>query len=134
MVPPFSVLLPSGMKMMTGCSALAVNSSDTASLRLQSLRAASMTATCMPRQIPSMGIFLVRAQLAALIMPSVAREPKPPGIRMPSAVQTSCQALWYFVGSASCVDSSRCSESTHLMWRAFWHLMAECSSALVTER
>ena len=42
-------------------------------------RAASITAICMPKQIPRYGILFSRAYLAALILPSVPRSPKPPG-------------------------------------------------------
>ena len=49
-------------------------------------RANSLTATCMPRQMPRYGIPCSRAICAAWILPSQPRPPKPPGIRIPSAL------------------------------------------------
>jgi hypothetical protein len=60
----------------------------------QTLRAYSMTATWKPRQMPRNGTRFDRAHAAALIMPSVPRLPKPPGMRMPVAEQTECHASW----------------------------------------
>ena len=47
------------------------------------LRAASITAICMPKQMPKNGTLRSRANLTAWILPSVPRSPKPPGTRMP---------------------------------------------------
>src|SRR3982750_824274 len=47
-------------------------------------RANSETAICIPRQMPRYGTPRSRANLAARILPSTPRMPKPPGIRMPS--------------------------------------------------
>ena len=46
-------------------------------------RAASMQAICMPKQMPKYGTLRSRANLAARILPSEPRSPKPPGTRMP---------------------------------------------------
>ena len=47
------------------------------------LRAASITAICMPKQMPKYGTLRSRANCAARILPSAPRSPKPPGTRMP---------------------------------------------------
>ena len=47
------------------------------------LRAASITAICMPKQMPKYGTSRSRANCAARILPSAPRWPKPPGTRMP---------------------------------------------------
>ena len=47
------------------------------------LRAASITAICMPKQMPKYGTWRSRANCAARILPSAPRWPKPPGTRMP---------------------------------------------------
>ena len=47
------------------------------------LRAASITAICMPKQMPKYGTLRSRAKVAAWILPSVPRSPNPPGTRMP---------------------------------------------------
>lgn len=46
----------SGMRSMTGCSELLVNSAEFASAQPTTLRANSMTAICIPRQMPKYGI------------------------------------------------------------------------------
>ena len=53
----------------------------------------SMTANCMPGQIPRYGVLFSRAHFAAWIILSVTRMPKPPSVRVPSVVKTSCHAL-----------------------------------------
>ena len=52
-------------------------------------RANSLTATCIPRQTPRYGMPDSRASLAAAILPSNPRPPKPPGIRIPSTSRSS---------------------------------------------
>ena len=47
------------------------------------LRAASMQAICMPKQMPKYGTSFKRAKRAAWILPAEPRSPKPPGTRMP---------------------------------------------------
>src|SRR5207302_1861118 len=54
-----------------------------ASGRLARWRAASITAICMPKQMPKYGTCRSRAKRAASILPSAPRSPKPPGTRMP---------------------------------------------------
>lgn len=54
-------------------------------------RANSITAICIPRQIPRKGIFFSRAYFAARIFPSTPLSPNPPGTRTPSA--PCCQRL-----------------------------------------
>jgi hypothetical protein len=52
MVPPLCVVEPSGMKTTTGVGVAASNSAELASARPSTLRANSITAICMPRQMP----------------------------------------------------------------------------------
>ena len=55
-------------------------------------RAASITAICMPKQMPKYGTLRSRAKRAASILPSVPRSPKPPGTRMPCTPSRCCTA------------------------------------------
>jgi hypothetical protein len=68
----------SGMKTITLCAAEGLNSAllapDSPSLE----RAYSITAHCMPRQMPKKGLRASRAYLIAWILPSTPRSPKPP--------------------------------------------------------
>ncbi len=50
------------------------------------LRANSITAACIPRHIPKNGILFSLAYLTAQILPSMPRDPNPPGTSMPSAI------------------------------------------------
>lgn len=86
-VPPRVLLSISGMWMTTGSGVTASNSTEAAFGMLQIFRANSMTAICMPKQIPRYGVLFLRAQLAALIIPSVPRLPNPPGTKTPSDLQ-----------------------------------------------
>ena len=52
-------------------------------------RAASITAICMPKQMPRNGTLRSRAKRTASILPAVPRSPKPPGTRMP-CTPSSC--------------------------------------------
>lgn len=52
MVPPLCVVEPSGMNTTTGAGVAASNSAELASARPSTLRANSITAICMPRQMP----------------------------------------------------------------------------------
>ena len=67
-----------------GCGDLGAISVECASLRPQTLRANSITATCMPRQMPRYGMRFSRAYWIAWILPSMPRSPKPPGTRIAS--------------------------------------------------
>ena len=65
----------------TGSSA-GPNSVELALGKPARFRAASITAICMPKQMPKYGILRSRANRAASILPSDPRSPKPPGTRM----------------------------------------------------
>ena len=66
------------------CSASALNSVLLALFKLATFLANSITANCMPKQMPKYGILFSRAYFIALIFPSVPRTPKPPGIKIAS--------------------------------------------------
>src|SRR3954447_26666531 len=86
MVPPMSATsFCSGRRSITGYGVSGSNSVEFAPSMPTMWRAKSATAICMPRQMPRKGIFCSRAIRAAVILPSMPRTPKPPGIRMPSA-------------------------------------------------
>ena len=94
MVPPLAVTPTwSGMRAMTGWRVVWENSPDWASAMPQTCRAVSITAICIPRQIPKKGMFCSRAYRMAEIIPSIPRSPKPPGTRMPSAPASISAAL-----------------------------------------
>ena len=67
------------------------------------MRAASITAICMPKQMPKNGTLRSRANFTAWILPSVPRSPKPPGTRMP----------WTFSRWETASSRSKISESIH---------------------
>ena len=113
MVPPKSdsslrtSVLPSAfchsvIKPTTGCGQVRSNSEEFAWLMPATWRANSMSATCIPKQIPKYGILFSRAYLAVRILPSTPREPKPPGTKIPSKpfkistplVSTSCESMY----------------------------------------
>ncbi|KAI9588781.1 hypothetical protein GQX74_004626 [Glossina fuscipes] len=50
----------------------------------KTLRANSITAACSPMQMPSKGLLFSRHHLQAIILPSMPREPNPPGTTTPS--------------------------------------------------
>jgi hypothetical protein len=75
----------SGMNTTQGLLVSGSNSVLLASCRPRIDRANSMTAICIPRQIPRNGILFSRAYLAARIFPSTPLSPNPPGTRTPSA-------------------------------------------------
>ncbi|KAJ0853375.1 hypothetical protein HanRHA438_Chr14g0650461 [Helianthus annuus] len=78
--------------MTQGCLVSGSNSVLFAFLRPRTDRAYSITAICIPRQIPRYGTLFSRAYLAAIIFPSTPRSPKPPGTTTASAAYT----LTYF--------------------------------------
>lgn len=101
-------------------------------------------------------MFFSRAHLAAAIMPSVPRRPKPPGTRMPLrrfdarqpharnqdegeekgahlAVQTACHAAWNSCGRSCCASASRSEASTQVIWSLRPHCIDACSSDLTTD-
>ena len=73
MVPPSVVRSISGMKMTTGSVVRSSSSMDAALGIPQTFLANSITAICMPKQIPRYGVLFLRAHWAAAIMPSVPR-------------------------------------------------------------
>ena len=84
-MPPISSTFTRSRSLkMIGYGVSTLNSVESASFKSQPLRANSMQAVCMPRQIPKYGTFFSRAYRIAISMPSIPRFPKPPGTRMPS--------------------------------------------------
>lgn len=73
----------------TGCAVVASNSALPASVSAPSVRAASMTMHCSPRQMPSSGTRFSRACRTAPSLPSIPRTPNPPGTRTPSTPSSS---------------------------------------------
>ncbi|VDO13769.1 unnamed protein product [Brugia timori] len=63
------------------------NSVELAPLIPQTFRANSITAHCIPRQIPKNGILFSRAYLHTAIFPSTPRPPNPPGTTIPLKLQ-----------------------------------------------
>ena len=59
------------------------NSVVLAFLIFKTLRANSITANCIPKQIPKKGNLFNLAYSIAFILPSAPRIPKPPGIKIP---------------------------------------------------
>jgi len=88
------------------------NSSDVISLSLSIARANSIVIICIPRHRPRYGMFFSRAYRAAVILPSIPREPNPPGIRIPSADFRDFHVFSSFFSSFSVFiqrrSSSRC--------------------------
>mmetsp|Transcript_3181 Transcript_3181/g.11503 ORF Transcript_3181/g.11503 Transcript_3181/m.11503 type:complete len:327 (+) Transcript_3181:525-1505(+) len=110
------------------------NSALFASFSPTTLRAYSMTASCMPRQMPKYGIRCSRAYLAARIFPSTPRSPNPPGTRMPSARFSLAQASSYVrasLRSCSGWSSSAATQIRSSLWPA---ATAACSRALRMDR
>ena len=103
------------MSATTGFCVSGSNSVLFASARPATSRANSITASCMPRQMPRYGVFDSRAYWIALILPSVPRRPKPPG--------TSTASRCFRPSTPS---ASICSESMYSMltfvdvWMAAW--------------
>lgn len=151
-VAPMVVRSISGMKMITGSDVRSSSSIEAALGMLQTFRAYSITAICMPglrelvgrllynhvfsapKQIPKYGTLLRRAHFAASIMPSVPLWPKPPGTSIPSAVQISCQALWNSAGELAAVAGSRCDASTQIRSSLREQAIAACSSDFTTDK
>ena len=71
------------MSEITGSAHSGANSLECESSRLHMWRANSMTATCIPRQMPKNGSPRSRAQRIASTMPSTPRTPNPPGTSSP---------------------------------------------------
>ena len=132
-VPPMCVVDPSGMNTTAGSGQLGTISVECACLIPSTLRAYSITAACMPRQMPKNGVPRVARVLRGENRPSVPRPPKPPGTRTPSAERTFAQASACAAGSSACVASSSMPASTHTMF-SLRSSMALCISALVTDK
>ena len=81
----------------TWCSQFS-NSAELASAYFNTCRANSITAHCKPRQIPRYGLSLVRAHSIAAIIPSVPREPKPPGTSTPLRRRKTLRLWMIFIG------------------------------------
>ncbi len=82
------------------------NSVDEAFSTPARLRAASMTAICMPKQMPKYGTLRSRANWAAWILPSEPRSPKPPGTRMPCTFSRYGAGSSFFEDLAISIQSS----------------------------
>jgi len=93
-----------------------------------------MTTICMPRQLPRYGVLFVLAHFAAWIIPSVPLCPKPPGTKIPFAVQTACHALWNSAGFSVFAWSSRFEASTQMRFSFLPQRIALCSRDLMTDR
>ncbi|KRZ34310.1 hypothetical protein T4B_10522 [Trichinella pseudospiralis] len=133
MVPPILPVLCSGISITTGAEVSCENSVEFASFKPRTLRANSITAHCMPKQMPKNGTFLCRAQRQAATLPSIPRSPKPPGTKTPSQFSNICNVLLYNSGSFNLVTSSRSSELTIDASSRRLHAKAACSSALYTD-
>lgn len=132
-VPPITVLLPSGMKITTFFfPSLPTNSSEFASFHPRMDLQYSMTATCIPKQMPRNGFFFSLANVHALTLPSTPLPPNPPGHRMPSEAFRPGQKKGSVYKSASiygcgaCIIAAKhlhfpCSELMHLLV----HILAE---------
>mmetsp|Transcript_9181 Transcript_9181/g.29605 ORF Transcript_9181/g.29605 Transcript_9181/m.29605 type:complete len:244 (-) Transcript_9181:691-1422(-) len=134
MVPPMCVLDPSGMKITAGCSVVGSISVECASAWPHTFLANSITATCMPKQMPKYGISFSRAYFAAHIFPSTPLPPKPPGTNTPSALFNFAHASSY-LSSFACLDSSsKSSASIHKIFNFLSHAIDECINAFVTDK
>src|SRR5216110_3314105 len=69
------------MRSITGCGVLGSTSVELARSRPHTWRANSMTAICMPKQMPRKGMLFSRAWRTAWIFPSVPRDPGAHGLR-----------------------------------------------------
>mmetsp|Transcript_10287 Transcript_10287/g.38139 ORF Transcript_10287/g.38139 Transcript_10287/m.38139 type:complete len:353 (+) Transcript_10287:527-1585(+) len=134
MVPPMCVVDPSGMKITAGSGQLGTISVECACLIPSTFLANSITAACMPRQIPRNGVLDSRAYCAARIFPSVPRSPNPPGTRMPSTDLTLPHASSYATSFSTRCASSSIPASTHTICSLRSLATALCISAFVTDR
>jgi hypothetical protein len=69
------------------------NSVEEASASPAWFRAASITAICIPKQMPKNGTLRWRAKRTASIIPGVPRSPNPPGTRIPFTPSSRCTAF-----------------------------------------
>ena len=79
----------------TGCGVFLLNSVLIAPSSPARLRAASITATCMPRQMPRYGMPFSRANRTVSILPSMPRSPKPPGYNDAVHVTQAIDAVFF---------------------------------------
>ena len=86
---------------MTFVSASGENSPLAASVIPATLRATSITAICIPRQMPRKGTLFSRAKRIASILPSLPRCPKPPGTSTPAKPLSCLSAPTAAISSAS---------------------------------
>ena len=89
------------MRAMTGFWVVELNSVLLASDRPRTLRANSIAAHCIPRQMPKNGIPLVLAYRIASIFPSIPLIPNPPGTSRPSTPARTPAAPSRSISSAS---------------------------------
>jgi hypothetical protein len=80
-----SKIITSGMKITHGVFVVGSNSVLLAPCNFMIERANSITAICMPKQMPRYGMLFSRAYFAARIFPWTPLSPKPPGTNTPSA-------------------------------------------------
>lgn len=86
------------------------------------------------RLTPRNGTWFSLANFVASIIPSVPREPNPPGTMTPDAFRISCHAWLYFSGSADLACGSRCSASTQTRLSFRRRCIEECSRDLTTDK
>ena len=134
MVPPMWVVDPSGMKTTTGWGVAGSISVELAPSKPSTFLANSMTATCMPRQMPKKGLLFSLAYLQVAALPATPLPPKPPGTRMPSHSSIALHALSYLcrVSSASFVSSSKSEASIHEIFSFLFAAMAACCNDFIT--
>ena len=113
-VRPFCVV----MRSITGCGVSGFTSVELAPFKPQTWRANSITAICIPKQMPKKGTRSSRAQRTAAILPSVPRGPKPIGTSTPSTSLI-----------APSPSFSTTSESTYSSSTAHSLAMPPCASA-----
>ena len=94
MVPPIlEIFFCSSIMEMTGALVFSDISVECASPKFNTLRANSMTAHCIPKQIPKKGMLFSRACRTASIFPSIPRDPNPGATRIPSKPASSVPML-----------------------------------------
>ncbi|CAC7111089.1 Uncharacterised protein [Staphylococcus aureus] len=84
-VPPkSSISFCSGNRSIIGYGVAGSNSAECTPSRPNTFLENSTVASCIPKQIPKNGTLFSLAYLIALILPSLARKPNPPGTKIPS--------------------------------------------------
>ena len=101
-VPPLSICsFWSGIKSITLFFDVSSNSPEFASAKPHTFLAYSITAICIPRQIPRYGTSFSLAYFAAAILPSIPLLPKPPGTISPSQAESISAAFFSVTVSLS---------------------------------